>query len=457
VDVDLAPGGHSVLSQAQLANLGRHLDEPDDHFARGNVFNALQYNGDARSLIENAIGGSGNDTIRGNAVANTLFGKDGNDTLTGEDGNDFLSGDDGNDAVHGQDGDDIILTGLGNDFASGGVGNDVIDDLPGGGDDTLVGDAGDDTVFGWEGNDSLTGGGGNDALSGENGNDWMHGGGGTDTMHGGTGNDSMNGAGGNDQVFGEEGDDVLYWGPPIPSVTDVRVHDGGAGTDYIHGGGIDFGGVTFDLASGTYSNGVNFTEAWTNFENYWNNGTGNEKVVGTSGANVIVTGSGANSILGGQGNDVCLGGNASDFIDALVGKDTVRGQGGADNLSGGFDADFIYGGAGGDTFSFKTLSGSNAAGRDRLLAGDGGGAFDNAGAGAGDRIKVSDIDANVTAGGNQAFIFGGTGKGHLWCVNSGSNTRVLANVDNDAIAEFQLDIVDGGILAAAYKAVDFIL
>jgi serralysin len=31
----------------------------DSHFARGNVFNALLYNGDPRSLIENAIGGSG--------------------------------------------------------------------------------------------------------------------------------------------------------------------------------------------------------------------------------------------------------------------------------------------------------------------------------------------------------------------------------------------------------------
>ena len=38
--------------------------------ARGNVFNALQYQGDARSLIENAVGGPGNDTITGNAARN---------------------------------------------------------------------------------------------------------------------------------------------------------------------------------------------------------------------------------------------------------------------------------------------------------------------------------------------------------------------------------------------------
>ena len=34
---------------------------------------------------------------------------------------------------------------------------------------------------------------------------------------------------------------------------------------------------------------------------------------------------------------------------------------------------------------------------------------------------------------------------------------VIANVDNDAAAEFQLDIQDSAVLAAAYKAADFIL
>ena len=43
------------LSSAQRAFLG---GGPNGGYARGNVFNALQYNGDARSLIENAIGGT---------------------------------------------------------------------------------------------------------------------------------------------------------------------------------------------------------------------------------------------------------------------------------------------------------------------------------------------------------------------------------------------------------------
>ena len=42
-------------------------------------------------------------------------------------------------------------------------------------------------------------------------------------------------------------------------------------------------------------------------------------------------------------------------------------------------------------------------------------------------------------------------------MNTGTTTTVYANVDNDAAAEFQLSILDGGVLASAYKAVDFVL
>ncbi len=86
LNVDLSPGGWSVLSAAQLANLG--ADASGVHYARGNLFNALPYNGDPRSLIENAIGGSGNDVLHGNAANNLLVGGPGNDTLDGAAGRD---------------------------------------------------------------------------------------------------------------------------------------------------------------------------------------------------------------------------------------------------------------------------------------------------------------------------------------------------------------------------------
>jgi hypothetical protein len=86
VTLDLSPGGYSLLSTKQLANLG------NGHYAHGNVYNALQYEGDPRSLIENANGGSGNDRITGNSAGNTLRGNGGNDILSGLDGADFLVG-----------------------------------------------------------------------------------------------------------------------------------------------------------------------------------------------------------------------------------------------------------------------------------------------------------------------------------------------------------------------------
>ena len=58
---------------------------------------------------------------------------------------------------------------------------------------------------------------------------------------------------------------------------------------------------------------------------------------------------------------------------------------------------------------------------------------------------------------NDTFVFGGTGRGHVWLTESGTNTILNANVDNDAAAEFQVVIEDAGVRAGAYAASDFIL
>jgi serralysin len=115
--VDLAPGGHSTFSDAQRAFLG---GGPNGGFARGNVFNALQYQGDARSLIENAVGGWGNDTITGNAAPNELRGGGGNDGLHGADGSDRLAGGAGTDTLSGAAGADRLEGGAGKDVLIGG-------------------------------------------------------------------------------------------------------------------------------------------------------------------------------------------------------------------------------------------------------------------------------------------------------------------------------------------------
>jgi hypothetical protein len=87
---DMNPGGWMMFSTNQLADLNYYApSKPNGEiFARGNVYNALQYNGDARSLITNIITGSGADTIIGNAADNIIRSNAGNDTIDGGAGTD---------------------------------------------------------------------------------------------------------------------------------------------------------------------------------------------------------------------------------------------------------------------------------------------------------------------------------------------------------------------------------
>ena len=80
LSVNLQPGAWTTTSTAQLANLGA------GHTAIGNIANAYLYENNPASLIENAVGGSGNDKIIGNAANNTLTGGAGNDYIDGVSG-----------------------------------------------------------------------------------------------------------------------------------------------------------------------------------------------------------------------------------------------------------------------------------------------------------------------------------------------------------------------------------
>lgn len=157
--VNLRPGEWTTTSSTQLANLG------GGHMAAGNIANALMYNGDTRSLIENASGGSGNDSIVGNTAANLLWGNSGNDTLSGLEGNDVLDGGSGNDTLIGGVGSDSFI------FANG-YAADVVTDFALGSDRvdlsamtsvtsfsnllSLGSQVGSSTVFNFGGGDTLT-------------------------------------------------------------------------------------------------------------------------------------------------------------------------------------------------------------------------------------------------------------------------------------------------------------
>ncbi|GEM_PF-932508 len=197
--IDLRPGTWSDVG-GQYAVLD-HIETLV--FAPANIANPYLFEGDVRSLIENAIGGSGSDLIMGNQAANRLVGNAGNDVLHGLEGNDRLEGGTGADIVHG---------GEGNDTLEGGTGND-----------TLYGDAGADLLLGGDGDDILDGGLGDDELAGGNGNDVLVGGSGADVFlidptHAGT--DTI-------QDF-STGDRIRIGGPQLP--LSLSAGDGTAAT-----------------------------------------------------------------------------------------------------------------------------------------------------------------------------------------------------------------------------------
>jgi serralysin len=160
-------------------------------------------------VIENAIGGSANDTLIGNTANNSLIGNEGADSLSGGSGNDTLDGGTGADIVIGGEGDDRFLI----DSAS-----DQIIETQGGGADTIVslvsmtiptniealilGDGASAlNLIGGNANDVLVGNGLSNSLSGGAGNDMLDGGAGDDTLLGGAGTDYLLGGVGNDVLL----------------------------------------------------------------------------------------------------------------------------------------------------------------------------------------------------------------------------------------------------------------
>jgi Ca2+-binding RTX toxin-like protein len=79
--------------------------------------------------IENATSGSGNDTLRGNDVANRLNGGAGTDQLFGGAGNDVLIGGLGRDTLTGGDGNDIFLFASKAESGTGAANRDLILDF----------------------------------------------------------------------------------------------------------------------------------------------------------------------------------------------------------------------------------------------------------------------------------------------------------------------------------------
>ena len=101
--LDMRPGEYMEFSTAQLAALNGNPQLPSAPYpAQGNVYNALLYQGNTSSEINNLITGNGDDTVIGNDLYNTITLGSGTDNVTpGGAGADIICG----------TGDDTVLIG----------------------------------------------------------------------------------------------------------------------------------------------------------------------------------------------------------------------------------------------------------------------------------------------------------------------------------------------------------
>jgi Ca2+-binding RTX toxin-like protein len=271
------------------------------------------------AVIENAIGGTGADTIRGNSAANRITGNGGNDIIDGGFGIDTVlfsglrsaytvtwSGQTGT-VVGG--GFTVTLTNV--EFLT--FSDTTIAAAPTGG-ITTAGDVTSETINGTAFADTIGGLGGNDTINGLSGNDYLDGGSGNDTLSGGDGDDILVGGLGNDSLNGGNDWDVA---------------------DYSGAGAA----VTVSLASGTASGGAGSdTLAWIE---EIRGSTYNDVLTGDGNANILRGGGGIDTLNGGGGDDSLYAGGPGQTGGA---PDIIKGQGTANaslfaavSLTGAFD------------------------------------------------------------------------------------------------------------------------
>lgn len=358
-------------------------------------------------------GTSGNNALTGTSAADLLAGLGGQDTLNGGDGNDTLEGGDGNDWLIGGFGNDQLRGGAGVDAAHyEGVAVALTVSLGWGRVHYAGFPANDDTLDSVE---SIWTGSGNDLIEADladTEHSEIRAGAGSDTVRGGAEMDTILGEDGADSLFGGAGDDWLSGGNSTDSLDGGEGRDLAIYSDNTTSVRVDLGTaiVSFPGKGWPVERLVSIEGAIT--------GSGNDALIGSSGANDLrgaggndglLGNAGADTLDGGDGRDTLNGGSGTDtacyashtrgmtidlakqtasaagttaFTDSLVSIENAIGGQGADRLTGSSAAQSLDGGAGNDTVSAAggndTLDGG--AGNDTIQGGDGN---DSLGAGLG--------------------------------------------------------------------------
>ena len=337
---------------------------------QGAAQNTVNAGNDTLNGFENLLGSAFNDSLTGDATANTLSGGAGDDTLNpGSNAGgaiDLLDGGAGLDVASfaGQTA-AVVATLNGATDAIATVGGVTVatlrnvEGLTGGsGADTLTGDSGNNVIDGGLGDDVLVGGAGIDTVSfASRGSAGItvnlatltaqNTGAGNDTI---SGFENVRGTTGNDSITGDANDNTFF------DTGGFDIYNGAAGSDTV-----DYSAatstVTVSLLTTVAQNTGTFggTDTITNMENlvgsllFANTLTGNtaaNRLVGGSALDTIVGNAGADTIIGGDGDDVLLGGTSAALDDGSA--DVLEGGAGSDYLSGGQGNDILRGGDGDD-------------------------------------------------------------------------------------------------------------
>ncbi|MFW9260341.1 M10 family metallopeptidase C-terminal domain-containing protein [Nostoc sp. CALU 546] len=256
----------------------------------------------ANNVIENATGGTGNDTLTGNTLNNTLIGGGGNDRLQGLTGNDTYSF-----------------------VANTALGTDTIIETTTGGTDTInfsgttvavnlnLGVTTSQTV-----NSNL-----NLILSANNVIENATGGTGNDTLTGNTLNNTLIGGGGNDRLQGLTGNDTYSFVANSALGTDTIIETTTGGTDTINFSGTTVA-VNLNLGvttSQTVNSNLKLILSANNVIENATGGTGNDILTGNTLNNTLIGGDGNDQLQGLAGNDTLLGGNGNDTLTGGIGSD----------------------------------------------------------------------------------------------------------------------------------------
>ena len=343
--------------------------------------------------VENIIGGSGSDTIIGDASANRLTGGAGGDILKGGLGADFLDGGIGSDTADFSDKSSSVAVTLDGS-------NDAVAAVGGVAEDVIRNI---ENVFGGTGADLFTG----DGLA--------------NLIRGGAGADILDGGGGADTV--DYRDKTLAVVATLNGAADAIVRIGGVNEDTIRNFENLLGGSAGDTLTGD------------NLANFLSGNDGADFLAGGLGADVLDGGAGIDSAdfreksgaisvtLNGAANaQVMVGGIAEDTLRNVEnifsgsGADTLIGDGLSNLFRGGLGQDFIDGGAGSDTADYREKSSAvvvTLTGATDAVVRVGGVAEDiirnveNVFGGTGSDTLIGDASANSLSGGDGSDILQG--------------------------------------------------